>query len=348
MKKKLAGAATIAILTTSFSGAVSAATYEVKSGDSLWKIASQFNTSVSRVKELNNLRNDIIYPKQILKIDDSVSTVAPQPATQSRPAASTSATTYTVQPGDYLIKIASKHNITLAQLKEWNGLTTDLIRIGQVLVVSKGSAPAPAAPSVPAPTPAPVTTENTAGTTYKVVAGDTLSRIAVKYGTTVAKLKELNGLSSDLIRVGQVLKVNGQAVSDNKETVTQPSAPPVQQAGATVVDIAKKLTGVKYVWGGSTPAGFDCSGFIYYAFNQSGKKISRLSSEGYFDRSYYVNNPEPGDLVFFQNTYKSGISHMGIYVGNGQFIHAGSNGVEIASVSNSYWKSKFNGYKKFY
>ena len=348
MKKKLAGAATIAILTTSFSGAASAATYEVKSGDSLWKIASQFNTSVTRVKELNNLTNDLIYPRQVLTIDGSAPAAAPQTAAPSRPAASTSAKTYTVQSGDYLIKIASKHNITLAQLKEWNGLTSDLIRIGQVLVVSQGSVPAPAPAAPSAPAPAPAVTENTAGTTYKVVSGDTLSRIAVKYGTTVAKLKELNGLSSDLIRVGQVLKVSGQAVSDQKETVTQPSAPPAQQADVSVVEIAKKLTGVKYVWGGATPAGFDCSGFIYYAFNQSGKKISRLSSEGYFDRSYYVNNPEPGDLVFFQNTYKSGISHMGIYVGGGQFIHAGSNGVEIASVSNSYWKSKFNGYKKFY
>ena len=83
-------------------------------------------------------------------------------------------------------------------------------------------------------------------------------------------------------------------------------------------------------------------------FNQSGIKISRLSTDGYYDRSYYVDEPQPGDLVFFRNTYRQGISHMGIYLGNGDFIHAGEDGVKIANVNNSYWKSKFDGYKKFY
>ena len=78
------------------------------------------------------------------------------------------------------------------------------------------------------------------------------------------------------------------------------------------------------------------------------KSVKRLSSEGYYSRSYYVNSPQPGDLVFFENAYKKGISHLGIYIGNNEFIHAGDNGVQVTSLSNSYWKSKFDGFKRFY
>jgi len=77
--------------------------------------------------------------------------------------------------------------------------------------------------------------------------------------------------------------------------------------------------------------------------------ISRLSTDGYYNRSFYVNKPQVGDLVFFSGTYRAGISHMGIYVGNNQFIHAGSStGVTVTSLDNSYWKSHFEGFKRFY
>ncbi|GGJ94970.1 hypothetical protein GCM10007063_16870 [Lentibacillus kapialis] len=115
-----------------------------------------------------------------------------------------------------------------------------------------------------------------------------------------------------------------------------------------LISTAKSQQGTRYVWGGSTPKGFDCSGFIQYTHNKAGKDIPRLSSAGYYNRAQYVNNPEVGDLVFFENTYKSGISHMGIYLGGGDFIHAGSDGVEISNVSNPYWSKHFDGYKRFY
>ena len=60
-----------------------------------------------------------------------------------------------------------------------------------------------------------------------------------------------------------------------------------------------------------------------------------------------VSNPMPGDVVFFKNTYKSGISHMGIYLGDGTFIHAGDNGVEQSNINYSYWKDRFVAFKRF-
>lgn len=357
MKKKLVGAATVAIMATTFAGKASAASYEVKPGDSLWKIANQFKTSVSRLKEVNKLNSDIIYPKQVLKIDAASGPASSVPAAKpsssgSSNSASASGGTYTVKSGDYLIKIANKYNMSVAQLKSLNGLNSDLILVGQVLKVSGKAnglpvqnSPAPAAPNSGSGS-------NSGGTpnTYKVVPGDTLSKIAARYGTTVNRIKQLNGLRSDLIFAGQTLKMNGRATTGNNSTPqnSQVSTPPVKPAGSSVINTAKNLVGTKYAWGGSSPSGFDCSGFIYYVFKQAGHSISRTSAEGYYNRSYFINNPQPGDLVFFKNTYKKGISHLGIYVGGGQFVHAGSNGVEISSLSNSYWKSKFDSYKKFY
>ena len=114
------------------------------------------------------------------------------------------------------------------------------------------------------------------------------------------------------------------------------------------VDVANSLVGTPYLYGGNTPEGLDCSGLIYYAFNQGGLKIGRDSSEGYFyGNTTQVKNPIAGDIVFFQNTYKDGISHMGIYIGNNKFIHAGSDGVEISDVTFSYWSTRLVAYKRF-
>jgi peptidoglycan DL-endopeptidase LytE len=154
-----------------------------------------------------------------------------------------------------------------------------------------------------------------------------------------------------MIYVGQELKVGKNQAYVPEEPGNQVSDDEKDQSSfnaSTLIANAKAQLGKPYVWGGSSTSGFDCSGFIYYAFNKTGLKLTRTSSEGYYNRSFYVNKPSIGDLVFFENTYKKGISHLGIYVGNNKFIHAGDNGVEITSLDNSYWKSKFDGFKRFY
>lgn len=355
MRKKLVGGVATVALVATFSGKASAADHVVKQGDTLWNIANQYKTTITKIKELNSLKSDIIYPKQVLKVDGKSSTSktpAVKSSAKSSGTPSTTGSTYTVKSGDYLYKIASAHKISVAQLKQWNGLSSDLIRPGQVLKVKAGGGS-----SAPAPTSSSSSgsgTNNNSGSTgnaktYKVVRGDTLGKIAAKYGTTVSKLKQANGLSSDLIYVGQTLRLSGSAPasSTNKQTAASVSNP-VQKKVGNVVQTAKQYIGTKYAWGGTTPAGFDCSGFIYYAFKQAGHNISRLGTDGYYNRSFYTKSPQAGDLVFFKNTYRSGISHMGIYLGGNQFIHAGNNGVEVTSLSNSYWKSKFDGFKRFY
>ncbi|PER35072.1 peptidase M24 [Bacillus cereus] len=115
---------------------------------------------------------------------------------------------------------------------------------------------------------------------------------------------------------------------------------------SSILAYAKSMQGVPYVWGGSSANGVDCSGYIYHVFKKFGHNISRQSVAGYWSSLPKTSSPQPGDLIYFQNTYKAGPSHMGIYLGGGSFIQAGDKGVAIASLSNSYWKSHFLGYTK--
>lgn len=111
---------------------------------------------------------------------------------------------------------------------------------------------------------------------------------------------------------------------------------------------AEKYLGVPYVWGGYSPSGFDCSGFVSYVINHCGNgwNYGRHTANGLRARTGYVSSSEakPGDLVFFHGTYDTpGCSHVGIYVGNGMMIHAG-NPVHYSSINTPYWQSHFDSF----
>ncbi len=142
-----------------------------------------------------------------------------------------------------------------------------------------------------------------------------------------------------------------------KSTGVKPSAEALNNNGSTgtgsttagkIIATAKQYLGVPYLWGGSTPSGFDCSGYVQYVFAKHGYSLPRTSKQQWnVGTSISKSNLKEGDLVFFANTYTSGISHLGIYIGNNQFIHASSSqGVVISSLSNSYWASHYYGAKR--
>lgn len=117
--------------------------------------------------------------------------------------------------------------------------------------------------------------------------------------------------------------------------------------GNSIVDYALQYQGVPYVFGGTSPSGFDCSGFIWYVYSHNGYGISRGNVKTYWSNATKISSPQPGDLVFLKNTYINGPSHMGIYIGGNKMVHAGSKGISVISLSNSWVRSHFLGYGKF-
>ncbi|TYS17842.1 LysM peptidoglycan-binding domain-containing protein [Rossellomorea vietnamensis] len=333
MKKTIIALSTAAILSTGFSTYTQAASHTVQSGDTLSHLAKRYSVSVKDLKNWNNLNSDLIYVNQSLEVGGKSASPAK---------ASASAKTYVVKSGDYLSKIGKNYGVSVSSLKSWNGLSSDLIFPGQKLKVS-ASGSAPAAPAKA------VKSSSSNGGTYTVVSGDTLSHIAKRYGVSVQQIKSNNGLSSDLIRVGQKLSISGKSTNATAAPAKQVTTKVASSSNDTVgvINEAKRHLGTPYVWGGAAPSGFDCSGFIYYVYKQAGMNVSRTSALGLWNETTRVSNPQPGDLVFFSNTYKPGISHVGIYLGNNEFIHSGNRGVEITSLSNSYWNPKITGYTRY-
>jgi peptidoglycan DL-endopeptidase CwlO len=115
-----------------------------------------------------------------------------------------------------------------------------------------------------------------------------------------------------------------------------------------IVSTAKSYIGVRYQFGGASPSGFDCSGFLFYVFGKVGIELPRMSADQYHvGKAVSKADLLPGDIVFFQGTYKAGISHSGIYIGDNKFISAtSSRGIKIDSLSDGYWGPKYAGAKR--
>jgi cell wall-associated NlpC family hydrolase len=236
--------------------------------------------------------------------------------------------TYDVKSGDTLWKIATANDISLSELKAWNDLSSDSILINQSLSL--------------------LPPHSHSSTTYIVKSGDTLATIARISDLTEEELRTFNKLRSDILLNGQVIKIGTStaAVSSIAELTSTPKAVTETYASTvnSLVAESKKYIGSPYVWGGTAPSGFDCSGYLNFVFGKVGVSLPRTVALIWRETST-VADPSVGDIVFFE-TYTSGPSHAGIYLGNNKFIHAGSStGVTISDLTSSYWKNRYLGAK---
>ncbi|MFW7373628.1 LysM peptidoglycan-binding domain-containing protein [Vagococcus fluvialis] len=195
----------------------------VKSGETLYGISLKYGVTVAQIKQWNNLKNDIIYVGQslIVSSNGSSNNQTEKPTTPTNPTTpNTNLQKHTVKSGDTLSGIAWKYVVTVAQLKQWNNLKSDIIYVGQTLIVKGGSSNNQTEKPT---TPTKLTTPNTNSQKHTVKSGDTLSGIAWKYGVTVAQLKQWNNLKSDIIYVGQTLVVKGGTTNGSSSKQSQGS-----------------------------------------------------------------------------------------------------------------------------
>ncbi len=271
------------------------------------------------------------------------------------------ATVHTVTAGDTLWDIANKYGVSVNSLKQNNGLSSDFLQIGMKLTINSATASRSQAPSR-------VANNNI----YTVRSGDNLWTIAGNFNMTVNQLMSLNNLSSDRLDVGDKIYVKGVARTTTTATPSRavyPKAPnptPVAEQqpastetdgtetntdlGAGICEYGAKFLGTTYRYGGASPSGFDCSGFVGYVFKQNGYPLPRTAAAIYgvgvpVDKS----NLRPGDLVFFKGPGASCINHVGIYVANNQFIHSSSGkvyGVTYSSLDGPYYCQYYAGAKR--
>lgn len=152
--------------------------YTVQNGDTLYGIAKQFGTSVDDIKRINNLSSNVITPGQVLTIDVGSTPIS-----------------YTVKKGDSLYSISKKFGISVVDLMNYNNLESTVLQIGQVLQFTPKDSDLSGSITMPV------------YQSYTVKKGDSLYSIAKQYGVTVDEIKSANNLKSNLLQIGQVLKI---------------------------------------------------------------------------------------------------------------------------------------------
>jgi peptidoglycan endopeptidase LytF len=321
--------------------------YVVKPGDTLGNIAASFGVTVEEIKKASALKNDTINNGDILLIP-----VPQEKVTQSK---------YTVAKGDTLGKIGKKFGVPVTSIMKANGLSSDTLRAGMKLTIpgqnyqeyAVSEADSAAASSVPRGE-------------YVVKKGDTLGRIARRYDVTIKQLKRENNLKGNSIRAGQVLYIPGYGRQETEYRAAaeessvhesnghyQYSEPEVENgrfSKESIIEVAKKYLGAPYKFGGNDLAtGIDCSGYVKKIFSRFNVYLPRTARDIYYKSGYSISkrNLDTGDLVFF-TTYAKYPSHVGIYIGNDEFIHASSASrkVTIDSINKQYYKKRYVGAKR--
>ena len=213
-------------------------TYTVKKGDSLWAISKRYNVSLNELYAANGLnKNSVLKIGQLIQIpvEGSSATVSTVTADAYQPTSfNTGSQTYTVKRGDTLSRIASQYGTTVGAIKAANSKTSDMIRVGETLVIPVAGSTSSTSSSSVAPKPAPTTSVTTvapaaigSGRTHTVKAGEYPATIARKYGMTSGELLALNGITDPRkLQIGQVLQVSASGAASNVDTKTETVAAP--------------------------------------------------------------------------------------------------------------------------
>ena len=241
--------------------------------------------------------------------------------------------TYTVQAGDSLYTIAQKYGVTVDSLRQANTLGATL-QVGQSLTVNDPTKnpQASVATSQAEQTPAQTTTTSQATqATQTTQAATTTNQVA----QTTSQTTRQPAAQTQTSQASQTTQTSQQTQASQAQVAT-----PSSYSVSALLSYAQTFTGVPYVLGGTTPAGFDCSGFTQYVFNHFGKNIGRTTyQQQYAGTKLAVSSAQPGDLLFW-GAYGSAY-HVGIYLGGSSYIAAPEPGESVSVKSFTYYQPSF-------
>lgn len=227
------------------------------------------------------------------------------------------ARTYTVAAGDTVSSIAQANNISVEELSRLNQLEDARLPVGTVLALDAQSA------STLDPAEAAIARRRALAAEKEFVPQQAGTDVAFWTGEAP---KAANG--------GQGLRRLAEGIATRTSLIA-----------ARLTKSAMRFLGVPYVFGGTTAHGFDCSGYVQHVFAMMGIHLPR-TADAQYEVGHKVTSVKPGDLVFFQ-TYTSGPSHVGIYLGQGRFVHSSSShGVEVSELHDAYWAARYLGAKR--
>ena len=351
-----------ALLTTGASAL--ADSYTVVKNDTLWGLSKKYGVSVSDLKKANGVSGHLIYVGQKLQIPTK-STKATKTAkiSTSTSTVDTTSTTHTVVKGDTLWSLAKKYGVSVSTLMKANNLSSSTILIGQSLNlragmttygvngVTTGSSSTAASTntasststtaSSQAPKAKKSTTTNTSSNSNTSTSVNTQSQSTAS-NSSASTTTNTNTAASNANTTSSTNTAasSSQAVSQAPTASTSTATTTASASASAITSYALTFLGVPYVWGGTTPSGFDCSGLVQYVYSHFGINLGRTTyTQQYAGTKISVASAQAGDLYFW-GSYGSAY-HVAIALGGGQYVMAPAPGQNVMTGSVSSYTPSF-------
>ena len=348
-----------ALLTTGASAL--ADSYTVVKNDTLWGLSKKYGVSVSDLKKANGISGHLIYVGQKLQIPTKSTKTAKTSTSTST--VDTTSTTHTVVKGDTLWSLAKKYGVSVGTLMKANNLSSSTILIGQSLNlragmtaygvngVTTGSSSTAASTNTAsststtasnqAPKAKKSTTTNTSSNSNTSTSANTQSQSTAS-NSSASTTTNTNTAASNANTTSSTNTAasSSQAVSQAPTASTSTATTTASASASAITSYALTFLGVPYVWGGTTPSGFDCSGLVQYVYSHFGINLGRTTyTQQYAGTKISVASAQAGDLYFW-GSYGSAY-HVAIALGGGQYVMAPAPGQNVMTGSVSSYTPSF-------
>ena len=313
--------------------------HKIKSGETLYTIAHKNHTTIAEVEKANGLKKgEVLKVGRVLTVPVNTYNV-PKTKVAKKSVNTTKKVKmvkHSIKSGETLFTIARKHHTTIAEVEKANGLKKDeRLKIGRVLNVPTNTYNVP---KMKLASKKGIKKKNTRLAKHKKTANKKL----------VASLSKLQTITLKKGKIVKHVKNNSFSFSD----IFSSSSDNESKKSAKIAAIAKKKLGRRYVWGATGQKNtFDCSGFTKYVYDKNGISIPRTSiNQSKYGKYVSRKDLKKGDLVFFDTSKqrKGYVNHVGIYIGNGKFIHASSakKKVVITSLNKKFYSQRYKGARR--